>query len=99
MLPLALSGGVLNTVLQSAVTKSVSQEEVGGILGIAGSLEAISRVVAPSVGGFLIQQVSLSAPGIFSAVIMVWVVSFAYRRIILPDHRDRMQAETEASQA
>ncbi len=99
MLPLALSGGVLNTVLQSAVTKSVSQEEVGGILGIAGSLEAISRVIAPSVGGFLIQQVSRSAPGIFSALIMVWVVSFAYRRIILPDHRDRMQAETEASQA
>ena len=99
MLPLALSGGVLNTVLQSAVTKSVSQEEVGGILGIAGSLEAISRVIAPSVGGFLIQQVSRSAPGIFSALIMVWVVSFAYRRIILPDHRNRLQAETEASQA
>jgi hypothetical protein len=51
------------------------------------------------VGGFLIQQVSRSAPGIFSALIMVWVVSFAYRRIILPDHRNRMQAETEASQA
>ncbi len=98
MLPLALSGGVLNTVLQSAVTKSVSQEEVGGILGIAGSLEAISRVIAPSVGGFLIQQVSRSAPGIFSALIMVWVVSFAYRRIILPDRRNRMQAEAETSQ-
>ena len=99
MLPLALSGGVLNTVLQSAVTKSVSQEEVGGILGIAGSLEAISRVVAPSVGGFLIQQVSRSAPGIFSALIMVWVVSFAYRRIILPDHRDRLKEKTGVSQA
>lgn len=99
MLPLALSGGVLNTVLQSAVTKSVSQEEVGGILGIAGSLEAISRVIAPSVGGFLIQQVSRSAPGIFSALIMAWVVSFAYRRIILPNHRERLKEEPEASQA
>lgn len=99
MLPLALSGGVLNTVLQSAVTKSVSQEEVGGILGIAGSLEAISRVIAPSVGGFLIQQVSRSAPGIFSALIMAWVVSFAYRRIILPDHRERLKEDPEASQA
>ncbi len=42
MVPLALSGGVLNTVLQSAITKSVVRDEVGGILGISGSLEAIT---------------------------------------------------------
>jgi DHA1 family tetracycline resistance protein-like MFS transporter len=32
MIPLALSGGVLNTVIQSSISKSVSREEVGGIL-------------------------------------------------------------------
>ncbi len=99
LLPLALSAGVLNTVIQSAISKSVSREEVGGILGIAGSLEAISRVIAPTIGGILIQQIGRSAPGIFSALIMAWVVSFAYRRIILPDHRKRLKEETGASQA
>jgi MFS transporter, DHA1 family, tetracycline resistance protein len=53
MLPIAFSGGVLNTVIQSAISKSVVREEVGGMLGIAASLEAISRVIAPSVGGYL----------------------------------------------
>lgn len=48
MLPLALSAGVLNTILQSSISKSVSREEVGGILGISSSLEAITRVVAPT---------------------------------------------------
>lgn len=89
ILPLGLAGGVLNTVLQSAISKSVHRDEVGGILGVAGSLEALTRVIAPSVGGFLLQSLGRWAPGVFSAVIMVWAVTFAYRRIILPASRER----------
>jgi DHA1 family tetracycline resistance protein-like MFS transporter len=99
ILPLGLSGGVLNTVLQSAITKSVSRDEVGGILGISGSLEAITRVIAPTLGGFLIQQVGRWAPGIFSALIMAWVITFVYRRVVLPAHRERLAAEQEAAHA
>ncbi|GAP21388.1 MFS transporter [Leptolinea tardivitalis] len=87
LLPMALSGGVLNTVLQSAISKSVSREEVGGILGIASSLEAVTRVIAPSIGGFLLQQLGVWAPGVFSALVMVWVVLFTYRKVILPARR------------
>jgi DHA1 family tetracycline resistance protein-like MFS transporter len=39
LLPLAVSGGVLNTVIQSALTKSVARDELGGTLGLAGALE------------------------------------------------------------
>ncbi len=99
MLPLSLSGGVLNTVIQSAISKSVSREEVGGILGITASLEAVTRVIAPSVGGFLLQRLGIWAPGVFSAVIMAWAVTFAYRRIILPARRERLTVETEAVNA
>ncbi len=88
MLPLALSGGVLNTVIQSAISKSVGRDEVGGILGISASLEALTRVIAPSVGGFLLGYVGRWAPGIFAALLMLWAVSFAYRRIILPGHKE-----------
>lgn len=99
ILPLGLSGGVLNTVLQSAISKSVSRDEIGGTLGIAGSLEAITRVIAPTLGGFLIQQVGRWAPGIFSALVMAWVVSFMYRRVVLPARRERLAAEQEAAHA
>jgi DHA1 family tetracycline resistance protein-like MFS transporter len=34
ILPLSLSGGVLNTIIQSSISKSVSRDEIGGILGI-----------------------------------------------------------------
>jgi DHA1 family tetracycline resistance protein-like MFS transporter len=96
LLPLSLSGGVLNTVIPSSISKSVPREEVGGILGIASSLESMTRVIAPSVGGFLLQSLGIWAPGVFSAIIMVWAVSFAYRHIILPHARARKAAVADA---
>lgn len=82
LLPLAVSGGVLNTVIQSALTKSVSREELGGTLGLAGALEAITRVIAPTIGGFLLGSFGVWAPGVFAALLLAWSVWFAYRRII-----------------
>lgn len=83
MAPLALAGGVLGTVLQSAVTKAVKAEEVGGMLGVSGSLEALTRVIAPTVGSFLLGSLGAWAPGVFGALLMTWAVWFAYRRILL----------------
>lgn len=91
--PLAIPGGVLNTVIQSAISKSVNREEVGGMLGISSSLEAFTRVIAPTVGGLLMQNIGVWAPGIFSAFIMAWVVGFTYRKIIIPAKRERLAAE------
>lgn len=82
ILPLALGGGTLNTVLNSAITKAVSREEIGGILGISSSLESVTRVITPSVGGFLLGSVGAWAPGVISALLMLWTVWFAYQRII-----------------
>jgi DHA1 family tetracycline resistance protein-like MFS transporter len=80
--PLAAATGTLNTVISSALSKAVYPEEVGGTLGLAASLESFTRVVSPSAGGLLLQQVGTSAPGVVSALIMAWVVSFAWRRLI-----------------
>lgn len=83
LLPLAVSGGVLNTVMQSALTKAVTREELGGTLGLAGALESITRVIAPTVGGFLLGSLGVWAPGAFCALLLGWSVWFAYRRIVL----------------
>ena len=56
-------------------------------------------MIAPTLGGFLIQQVGRWAPGIFSALIMAWVITFVYRRVVLPAHRERLAAEQEAAHA
>ncbi len=96
ILPLAMAGGVLNTVIQSALTKSVSREEVGGLLGIATSLESLTRVIAPIAGGYLLQNLGLWAPGIFSALLMAWAIYLAYWRIVRPANRQSIEAGTAA---
>lgn len=80
--PLALAGGVLNTVINSALTKVVEPQDVGGTLGISASLESMTRVLAPTVGGLLLAQFGAVGPGLFTALVMVWVVSFVWRRLL-----------------
>jgi DHA1 family tetracycline resistance protein-like MFS transporter len=86
LIPMALSTGVLNTVVNSAITRVVRPEEIGGALGVSASLESLSRIISPVLGGFLLGNVGTWAPGVVAAAIMAWVVSFVWRRLIVnPD--------------
>jgi DHA1 family tetracycline resistance protein-like MFS transporter len=74
--PIALAGGLLNTILSSALTKTVEPQEVGGILGLSTSVESSTRVIAPLLGGFMLENVSHWAPGMFGALLLF--ITFAY---------------------
>jgi DHA1 family tetracycline resistance protein-like MFS transporter len=74
--PMALAGGLLNTIVPSALTKTVEPQEVGGILGLSTSMESFTRVIAPLLGGFLLERVSYWAPGTFGALLLL--ITFAY---------------------
>jgi DHA1 family tetracycline resistance protein-like MFS transporter len=82
LVPLALTSGMLNTILRSSLTKTVEAEEVGGILGLAASLESATRVLAPSLGGLLLGSLGSGAPGAAAAIIMVGVFFYAWARIL-----------------
>ena len=84
--PLALASGLLRVSITSALTKSVYPEEVGGTLGLAGALDSLTRIVSPVVGGFLLGNVSTAAPGLLGALLMAWLISYTWRRILfVPD--------------
>jgi MFS transporter, DHA1 family, tetracycline resistance protein len=80
--PISLAGGILGTVLNSALTKSVYPEEIGGTLGLSTSLESVTRAVAPSLGGLLIGGLGTWAPGVFGALVMTWLIAFTWRRLL-----------------
>jgi len=82
LLPIALSAGILNTVINSSLSKAVDAEEIGGTLGLSSALENFTRVVSPSLGGLLLEYVGNWAPGIIGAVIMAWLASFVWRHIL-----------------
>jgi MFS transporter, DHA1 family, tetracycline resistance protein len=77
----AFSGGVLNTMINSALTKSVLPEEVGGALGLAASLESFTRVISPALGGWALEKLGTWAPGLVGAVIMAWLAWYVWRYI------------------
>ena len=64
------------------VEKAVEPQDVGGTLGISASLESLTRVIAPAVGGFLLAQFGAIGPGLFTALVMFWVVSFVWRHLV-----------------
>jgi MFS transporter, DHA1 family, tetracycline resistance protein len=82
MTPIAVAGGTLNTILNSALTKAVYPEEIGGTLGLSASAESLTRVISPSLGGLLLGSLGPWALGVFCALMMGWVTSFAWRRIV-----------------
>jgi DHA1 family tetracycline resistance protein-like MFS transporter len=91
MAPIALAGGVMNTVVNSALSKAVSRAEIGGTLGLSAALESFSRVVAPSGGGFLLERFGTWAPGAAGAFVLVWLTWFLSRKVCGRDPRTQVQ--------
>jgi len=78
MAPNSMAGGMLNTLLSSTLTKAVAPQEVGGILGLSASIESSTRIIAPTLGGFLLQNVGTWAPGVATALIMAGLFVFVW---------------------
>ncbi|MBN2045717.1 MAG: MFS transporter [Anaerolineales bacterium] len=84
LVPVALSGGILNTVISSSLSKAVQKQEVGGLLGLSASLESLSRVVAPTIGGILLGGLGTWSPGVFSAVVLAALFIYVWKTIFRP---------------
>jgi DHA1 family tetracycline resistance protein-like MFS transporter len=81
--PLSLGMAVANTIVGSALTKSVYPDEVGGVIGLSTSTGSLMRIPAPFVAGALLQAVPAGwAPGVLSGVLTAAILPFAYRRLI-----------------
>jgi DHA1 family tetracycline resistance protein-like MFS transporter len=70
-------------IITSDITQSVAVEEIGGMLGISTSLESITRVISPAIGGILFGSLGMWVPAVFGAVMVLLAVWLAYRKIIL----------------
>lgn len=88
--PLALASGVLNTVITSQLTKVVARSETGGILGLGASFQSLAQIIAPGLGGLLIQGAGPWTVGALAGVIMIWTATYVYRYILSqPEGMDR----------
>jgi len=83
LMPIALSAGVLNTVLTSVLTKSVYQEELGGTLGLSSSLQTLSQILMPGFGGLLISSLGPWSLGVIGSALMI-LTSYLTKERVLP---------------
>ena len=79
--PTSLAGGILNTLLSSTLTKVVAPQEIGGFLGLSSSVESSTRILAPIIGGALLQQLGTWAPGMFGFVVMAGLLVYVWMKI------------------
>jgi DHA1 family tetracycline resistance protein-like MFS transporter len=80
--PTSISGGILNTLLSSTLTKAVAPQEIGGILGLSASVESSTRIIAPILGGALLEKVGTWSPGAFGAIVMVGVTVYVFTKVL-----------------
>jgi DHA1 family tetracycline resistance protein-like MFS transporter len=102
LFPLALSGGTLNTVINSMISKSVRSDEVGAALGLATSAESLTWVLAPSIGGFLIEYLGGWSLGLLGGAITGLLIAYTRQHLAaqpepaLPRHLNQeLEAETD----
>ena len=79
--PAALGGGVLHPAVNSLITKSSDQSEVGGMLGISASFYSAANAIAPLFYGFLFQWLGAPVPFMAGGVILL-ILWFIAPRIV-----------------
>jgi len=78
MFPMAIGAGSFNALINSAISKAVNRDEIGGMLGFGSGLESATRIVMPALASYLLGAYGTSTPGILGSVVMFIVVVYAF---------------------
>ncbi len=81
LIPLAFSIGVLSTILLSVLTKAVSVDDVGSLMGLFAAITSLARTIGPAIGGALFDLIGSWAPGVFGAGLMAWFAVIGLRAL------------------
>eukprot|EP00051_Salpingoeca_urceolata_P013084 m.163554 g.163554 ORF g.163554 m.163554 type:complete len:415 (+) comp17692_c0_seq3:1371-2615(+) len=84
MMPLsALGVGVARTTTVSCLTKAVPSDQLGSLLGVAGSMESIVRIIVPLFAGYLMEVFGPTLPNFLSAGVFI-LIACLVRGITFP---------------
>ncbi len=82
MIPLSAAAGIFRTVITSSLTRVSKPEEVGGVLGLSLSADSLTRVIAPSMGGYLLGTLGAAWPALSGAFLLALVLPGAFRHFV-----------------
>ena len=81
VVPLSIGAGLIRPSLNSLMTKRVSKNEYGSILGVSSSFVSAANASAPLIGGYLFQQYGASTPFFIGGLLMFGLLFLSLRLI------------------
>ena len=81
MVPASISGAVLAPTINSAISKRIAADEVGGTLGISAALVSAANALAPLIWGMLYQTLGEVAPFLLGSAVLITLFALAAQRI------------------
>jgi DHA1 family tetracycline resistance protein-like MFS transporter len=91
--PLSFGLAIGQTVMTSALTKAVGRDEVGAVLGLQTSIMSLTRVIAPIVGGVLLERTTVWSPGLLAGALTLATLPWAYRTLCVRPGRASCEAD------
>ncbi|PIE81558.1 MAG: hypothetical protein CSA11_04270 [Chloroflexi bacterium] len=91
MVPVSIGGGILRPAINSLITKRISAQEAGGMLGISSSFSSAANAIAPVIGGIMFQAFGLRSPFLAGGILMALLL-FAAIRVIMPGREETVEA-------
>lgn len=83
----AFGGSFVRPILTADISRSVSGKEQGSILGVSSSLQSISQVIGPILGGFLLTNFTPNSLGYVSALIISLAIFLVLKNQKRATHR------------
>jgi MFS family permease len=81
MVPASIGGAVLAPTINSAISKRIAADEVGGTLGISAALVSAANALAPLIWGMLYQTLGEVAPFLLGSAVLITLFALAAQRI------------------
>lgn len=72
-------GSFVRPILTADISRSVSPRQQGTILGVTGSLQSLSQIIGPILGGFLLTNFSPNSLGVVSFFILLLAIFLALK--------------------
>jgi len=82
LFPFSLASGLLNALINTAITKSISKNEQGAVLGISASLGGFARVFAPIIGAYLFDRIGYWSPYVCGSLMALSMVFYGVKKKI-----------------
>ncbi len=81
MVPASIGGAVLAPTINSAITKRLAPDEVGGMLGISAALVSAANALAPLIWGVFYQTLGEMSPFLLGGLVLIALFVLAAQRI------------------